>query len=75
MSKIFGLFTCFGSKKNKGEEGNRTIQDKQASASKNARVLPHFSPEDSAATCSRCGNALGIAIDNSASVDDIKKPQ
>ena len=76
MSKIFGLFTCFSSKKNKqmggSEEAKRTIQDKPSgslSASKNARVLPHFSAGDEnfkGNACSRCGQAIEIPADIAA---------
>ena len=69
MSKIFGLFTCFQGKKNKGEEAKRNMQDKQTSSSKNAKVLPHVTPGvESSNACGRCGDLI---MDKAA--DDMKK--
>ena len=76
MSKIFGLFTCFSSKKSKqqnGEEAKRTIQDgsrQPLSATKNARVLPHVGATDqlnAKASCPRCGNAVEGGLDSDLS--------
>ena len=67
MSKIFGLFTCFSSKKSKpqnGEEAKRPIKDNSrqpSSGTKNARILPHVGAGDQVsgkAACSKCGNAV-----------------
>ena len=67
MSKIFGLFTCFSSKKSKqqnGEEAKRPIKDNSRqplSGTKNARILPHAGAGDQVSgktACSKCGNAV-----------------